>query len=657
MAITEQTPRASATLATATDAIPFPYYFNANSELVVVSATNGTLVLDSGYSVTGAQVEAGGTVTMIGGTVGDTITITRDTPISQTIELNTSGPLFIDEVEAALDKQTRISQEQELKITDIEADVATNTTSIATNAANIATNTAAIAALDPTIDDTVSAIGNLSPSVNNLLAWDGSAWIEELHLLPILNGTFGFPFTAEVTSDGATVTLTVQKDPTGDLTMHFSTGEVDFDCTPAATVSLTAGTDTAPVENYVYVPISTKVLTVSTSDWPSEEHIKVCYTVLPTAGFVQTNGPYAHQVWNDSTTNGNNQGYISRMAERIRREGARYYSGIDGNGTNGYLSPTASNVEFISTAGVVYQMHKQTFPVFDTSAGDVVLVKNWSGDAYHDITNLFDITADSTGTTITASNYFNLVVWGVANDTDATYHPIVINLPSGFYATQADALADVSAYDDFSIPSPFGIRSPTAFLIARITIQIGTTWTVVQTQDLRGGSTGSGGGSVASVTQFNDSDFAILDNSDVTKKIAFQASGITTATTRTLTVQDSDGTLACTNVAQTFSAAQTFTEVADTVYAVSGTTPAIDPANGAVQTWTLTGNSTPTDSLTDGQLVKLLIDDGTSYTITWTMVDQWIGGSAPTLATTGYTSIILEKIGSTLYASTQGDYS
>jgi hypothetical protein len=42
---------------------------------------------------------------------------------------------------------------------------------------------------------------------------------------------------------------------------------------------------------------------------------------------------------------------------------------------------------------------------------------------------------------------------------------------------------------------------------------------------------------------FDDSAFNIYDNVDNTKIIAFQASGITTGTTRTLTVQDADGTI------------------------------------------------------------------------------------------------------------------
>jgi len=69
----------------------------------------------------------------------------------------------------------------------------------------------------------------------------------------------------------------------------------------------------------------------------------------------------------------------------------------------------------------------------------------------------------------------------------------------------------------------------------------------------------------AKVTGLNvgDDQFTIADNGDATKKVAFQASGITTGTTRTMTVPDASGTLALLGEAQTFSAAQTFTDDVD----------------------------------------------------------------------------------------------
>ena len=95
--------------------------------------------------------------------------------------------------------------------------------------------------------------------------------------------------------------------------------------------------------------------------------------------------------------------------------------------------------------------------------------------------------------------------------------------------------------------------------------------------------------------------------------------------------------------------------VAEEVYALSGTTPALDPANGTIQTWTLSANSSPTDSLTSGESMTLMVDDGSAYTITWPTM-TWVNNKAvaPTLALTGYTVVAIWKVGTTLYGALVG---
>lgn len=96
--------------------------------------------------------------------------------------------------------------------------------------------------------------------------------------------------------------------------------------------------------------------------------------------------------------------------------------------------------------------------------------------------------------------------------------------------------------------------------------------------------------------------------------------------------------------------------VNEVVYAITGTTPALSVTNGTIQTWTLTANSTPTSSLTTGQSITLMIDDGTAYTITWpTVTWKTDSGVAPTLNTTGYTVIILWRVDSVLYGARVGN--
>lgn len=93
---------------------------------------------------------------------------------------------------------------------------------------------------------------------------------------------------------------------------------------------------------------------------------------------------------------------------------------------------------------------------------------------------------------------------------------------------------------------------------------------------------------------------------------------------------------------------KTLTGYTETVYALSGTV--IDPANGTVQTKTLSANTTFTESLADGQSVILGITAG-AYSVTWpttTWVKVGGSGTAPTLTSTGVNWIILWQVGGTL---------
>ena len=96
-------------------------------------------------------------------------------------------------------------------------------------------------------------------------------------------------------------------------------------------------------------------------------------------------------------------------------------------------------------------------------------------------------------------------------------------------------------------------------------------------------------------------------------------------------------------------------EIVEEVFSIpSSTTPELDPADGTVQEWTLTGNSTPTDVFATGEYITLMVDDGSGYTITWTAVDEWIGGSTPTLDTTETTVIEIWKVGAVVYGALVG---
>jgi hypothetical protein len=165
----------------------------------------------------------------------------------------------------------------------------------------------------------------------------------------------------------------------------------------------------------------------------------------------------------------------------------------------------------------------------------------------------------------------------------------------------------------------------------------------------------------ASITQkglLSNSDWATFNskaaagtNSDITSMTGLNDAGIPLVKV--------DGAIGLGN--NTFTGKQVFKETADTVYNITdGAEFSIDPANGNIQTVTLGASRTPVaTNFADGQIIELGIDDGAGYAITWTSVPvTWItpggGGAAPTLAATGYTWIILQKIGTTIYGSEAG---
>jgi hypothetical protein len=303
-------------------------------------------------------------------------------------------------------------------------------------------------------------------------AWDGA-----------VRETFSFT----VASNGTTITGSLENggDNTRDLTLLFSDGFYTLDTTPAATLTLTAGTDINPQTNYVYIDQATKTLQTSTSDWPSStEHCKIAYILLRSAATTQTDGALVNQNWNDHLKKEDDNGHILHITERLRRENAKWESGVEASvSIVGASSP--DDVYVSTTSGTVYQLHTQTFPAQDMSTGDHVHVVNDSTTPYVETTNLNTLLTDSTGSSMSGKS-FSLVLWGVNNKTGEDSH-LMVNLPSGSYNSSSLAITDASGYSDYSIPKTF---QGTGFLIARLTFSHttagGGAWTLEDTEDLRG---------------------------------------------------------------------------------------------------------------------------------------------------------------------------
>jgi hypothetical protein len=134
-------------------------------------------------------------------------------------------------------------------------------------------------------------------------------------------------------------------------------------------------------------------------------------------------------------------------------------------------------------------------------------------------------------------------------------------------------------------------------------------------------------------------------------------------------VQAYDADTAKTDVAQTFTAVQTLTDPAiigtileDVFTITDGAAFEVDPGNGSIQLITLGASRTPkATNFAAGESITLMVNDGTAYTLTWTDATWggsgviWVGGTAPTLATSGYTVLQFWKVSTQVYGALVGE--
>jgi hypothetical protein len=111
--INDTTPRSQYTATSGQTVFTVPFEFFENSDLKVYK--NSTLLtLTTNYTVTGAGVTNGGSITLVSGaTAGDIVTIVRDVPVKRVTDFPTSGPFNVDALNSDLDRLTAMVQQQE----------------------------------------------------------------------------------------------------------------------------------------------------------------------------------------------------------------------------------------------------------------------------------------------------------------------------------------------------------------------------------------------------------------------------------------------------------------------------------------------------------------------------------------------------------------
>lgn len=185
-------------------------------------------------------------------------------------------------------------------------------------------------------------------------------------VIKIFNGSILEDHLIDVDSNGTTVTLTLEKNGGGDLSLFFDGGFTVFDSTPVASVVLTAGTDEVPVQNWVYIPKSTGLLTANTSGFPTNEQVvPIADVLVQSAASVETYGCRKCQAWTDHLSNSVGQGHLSHVNSWIRKQPATHESGILGTFSIVTNGGSIDDMFFANTVGVELQLHDHTFPVRD----------------------------------------------------------------------------------------------------------------------------------------------------------------------------------------------------------------------------------------------------------------------------------------------------
>lgn len=349
-------------------------------------------------------------------------------------------------------------------------------------------------------------------------------------------------------SDGTTVILTVEGSGGGNFDICLSTGFTEVVCTPPLTATLSHGSDISPTLNYAFISSSTPtVVTTNTTGFPTTEEFHPVGTYLvQSAASVLTYGVYKAHNWTDHIKNTiSTNGHIAHMGKWIRSQQASWSSGVALTPTLTAIGPDTLTIE--TSSGVVLQLHDHVMPAFDSStvgstAATTFFVVNDNGAAYTPGKDLFNFKSTEAGVAAGKNDRISWIVWGVVSEATNDCK-IMINLPGGFYGSDATAISDSLKHSNYNIPAQY---IGTGFLIAKLTYNYDTSGggilTLVENVDLRGQLPSVfAGGSAGVATEFIDNTFKITDDLDSTKILEFQNSGITTATTRTLTVPDASG--------------------------------------------------------------------------------------------------------------------
>ena len=380
---------------------------------------------------------------------------------------------------------------------------------------------------------------NATTTTDNLVVTGNTVMNNNLdYIVKVADGAIIEPFSLVASSSAGTVSLKLEQDGGGDLTVLIGGLSYIFDATPIASIDLDAGSDTSPTLNYVYID-SGMSLVANTTGFPDSDHAPVATVLVQDPASVATDGVYKLHAWTDHVYNGAD-GHLTHVNSWIRQQHATWLEGTNATINEG-IGNDLTAIHISVDSGKVAQLHEQTFPSFDTDNGDVIYVRNYNGQSYKAVTDLATLLEDSEGGSLD-KDYYSLVLWGVVSENEED-SKLFLNLPSGSYDRESQLIADAKKYANYTVPQAF---KGTAFMIARLDIDNDTTdWDIVGVEDLRGQLPSIfAGGTTGQTTEFADNSFLIYDEADVDRLMKFDLGSITTGSTTLITVPNKNGTLA-----------------------------------------------------------------------------------------------------------------
>jgi len=266
----------------------------------------------------------------------------------------------------------------------------------------------------------------------------------------------------------------------------------------------------------------------------------------------------------------------------------------------------------------------------DTS-GSTIVLRVWDGSAWQQQNKFTAVTGTAAAPSITFDGDTDTGIFSSGADAVdiSTAGTRRFGIASNGDITVFDGNVTLNAQGDLRF-ADFDSSNWVAFQ-APATVAANITWTLPATDGTNGQALSTNGSGTLSWTNVGSGDVTL--------------NGTQTLTNKTLTDPAIIGT------------------ILEDVYTISdGAAFEVDPGNGSIQLITLGANRTPkATNFAAGESITLMVDDGTARTLTWTDATwgtggvKWTGGSAPTLATSGYTVIQFWKVSTQIYGAYVGD--